>query len=183
MAASAGRAIRDAEFDPRLMGYLRALVSLIMFVTVVGIPFIPFWLMFSIGYAPKALDRLSARLTARTLELESGVYFRKESTIPLDRITDIRLHDDPLMRYFGLRGLRVETAGQAGSSASAEGNLVGIVDAEEFRNAILAQREALLDAPAGGAVSAAAAPAAPAAEDTVLLGEIRDLLRSIDAKT
>ena len=182
MASPTGRPIREAEFDRRVMGYVRMVVSLLLVITVVGIPLIPFWLIWSLSYAPRALDRLSARLTARALEVETGVYFRKESTIPLDRITDIRLHDDPIMRRYGIRGIRVETAGQAGSSASAEGNLVGIVDAEDFRNAILAQREALLDAPAG--VGAAAPSSAPAAVgDVALLTEIRDLLRSIERKT
>ena len=180
MASSTSQVLREAEFDRRLLGYLRLLVSAILFITVVGIPLIPFWLIFSINYAPRAYDRLAARLTPRALEVQSGVYFRKESTIPLDRITDIRLHDDPIMRRYGLRGIRVETAGQAGSSASAEGNLVGIVDAVEFRDAILAQREALLDAPSGAAPTPA--PAA-GGDDTALLGEIRDLLQSIDSKT
>ena len=83
-----------------------------------------------------------------------GVYFRKESTIPLDRITDIKLYDDPLMRFYGLRAIRVETAGQSGANASSEGNLIGIVDAVEFRDAILRQRELLME----GAPTPTAAP-------------------------
>ena len=177
MASPTGAAVREAEFDPRVMGYVRALVSLIMLITVVGIPFIPFWLLFSISYAPKAFDRLSARLPTRALEVRMGVYFRKESTIPLDRITDIRLHDDPLMRMYGLRGIRVETAGQAGSSASAEGNLIGIIDAVEFRDAILRERDKITETP-----TAAPPPSSGAGGDQSLLVEIRDLLQSIDAK-
>ena len=174
--------IREAEFDPRLMGWARVLVSLVMLITVVGAPLIPFWLLWSIRYAPKALDRLSARLTPRALEVEMGVYFRKESTIPLDRITDIKLHDDPVMRMYGLRAIRVETAGQSGPNASSEGNLIGIVNAVEFRDAILRQRELLLE----GAPTATAAPPTTTAAttgDTALLTEIRDLLKSIDSKT
>lgn len=177
---SRGSVIREAEFDPRLKGWVRALVSLILLITVVGIPLIPLWLLWSISYAPRALERLEARLTPRALEVQMGVYLRKEATIPLDRITDIRLHDDPLMRRFGLRGVRVETAGQAGAHASSEGNLIGIVGAVEFRDAILRQREALLE---GAAPSAAAPPVPASPADTALLSEIRDLLKSIDSKT
>ena len=180
MASPTGRTLLEAEFDPRVQRYVRWMVSLILLITVVGIPLIPFWLLFSINYAPRALDRLSATLTERALEVELGVYFRKQSTIPLDRITDIRLHDDPLMRWCGLQGIRVETAGQAGSSASAEGNLIGIIGAVEFRDAILTQREAQAAAPtAAPPPPAAAAPAG----DAALLAEIRDLLQSIDSKT
>ena len=182
MASPTGRTLLQAEFDPRAQRYVRWLVSLILLITVVGLPLIPFWLLFSLNYAPRALDRLSATLTERALEVESGVYFRKQSTIPLDRITDIRLHDDPLMRWCGLQGIRVETAGQAGSSASAEGNLVGIIGAVQFRDAILAQREALTAAPAALAAAPPATAPVPAG-DSALLAEIRDLLQSIDSKT
>ena len=180
MAYGRGQTIREAEFDRRLLGYMRALVSVILLVTVVGIPLIPFWLLWSLRYAPMAYDRLSARLTPTSLETTSGVYFRKEGAIPLDRITDIRLHDDPLMRMFGLSGVRVETAGQGGASASPEGNLIGVIDSPGFRDAILDQREALSE---GRSASAAAMPAVPADSDESVLVEIRDLLRSIDAKT
>ncbi len=182
MSMRSGTVIREAEFDRRVMSWARALVSLVMLITVVGAPLIPFWLLWSISYAPKALGRLSARLTARALEVEMGVYFRKESTIPLDRITDIKLYDDPLMRFYGLRAIRVETAGQSGANASSEGNLIGIVDAVEFRDAILRQRELLME---GAPTPTAAPPTAAAAGtgDAALLTEIRDLLKSIDSKT
>ena len=53
---------------------------------------------------------------------------------------------------------------------------MGIVDAEEFRDAILLQRELMTGAPSGAA-------AVSVADDTALLTEIRDLLKSIDSKT
>lgn len=79
------------------------------------------------------------------------------------------------MRPFGIQALKVETAGRSGTSSS-EGYLPGVVDAAAFRDAVLRQREILQDT---------AAPSTPAAasSDNDLLIEIRDLLRSIDAKT
>ena len=106
-----------------------------------------------------------------------GVYFRSDSTIPLDRITDVRLHDDPLMRMYGLQGLKVETAGQSGTTSS-EGNLVGVVDAPAFRDAVLRQREILQE----GGSAASVAVSSSRSSDNELLVEIRDLLRSIDSK-
>ena len=176
MTTGRSRVLREAEFDRGVMGYGRLTVSLLLFITLVGIPFIPFWLLWSIRYLPRAYDRFSARLTPTSLEVTKGVYFRSDSTIPLDRITDVRLHDDPIMRMYGLQGLKVETAGQSGTT-SAEGSLVGVVDAAAFRDAVLDQRELLQE---GGA--AAAAPPALASEES-LLTEIRDLLRSIDSKS
>ena len=172
--------ILEAEFDPKLVPYGRWAVSGWMIITLGGIPLIPFWLLWSIPYAPKLMARLAARLTPTSLEISKGVYFRSDATIPLDRITDVRLHDSPLMRQFGLQGLRVETAGQSGQNASSEGQLIGIVDAVAFRDAILRQREAVQS----GTVSASVASSPPAASsDVELLTEIRDLLRSIDSKT
>ncbi len=165
----------EAEFDPRVMDYGRLAVSLFLITTLAGIPLIPIWLIWSSSYLPRAHRRLSAKLTASSLELTSGVYFRTNSTIPLDRITDVKLYDNPVMRPYGIQALKVETAGRSGTSSS-EGYLPGVVDAAAFRDAVLRQREILQDT---------AAPSIPAAasSDNDLLVEIRDLLRSIDAKT
>ncbi len=179
MTSSRDAVLLEAEFDRRVINYGRLAVSLILVVTVVGIPLIPFWLIWSVSYLPRAYDRFSARLTASSLEVTRGVYFRSDSTIPLDRITDVRLHDDPLMRMYGLQGLKVETAGAAGSGASSEGNLVGVVDAAAFRDAVLRQREILQDSGSTASVAAAS----PQSGENDLLVEIRDLLKSIDSKT
>ena len=176
MTSSRDEVLLAAEFDRRVMGYGRLAVSLLLFITLVGVPLIPFWLIWSVSYLPRAYDRFSARLTPTSLELTRGVYFRSDSTIPLDRITDVRLHDDPLMRLSGIQGLKVETAGHSGATG-AEGNLIGVVDAPAFRDAILRQREILQEA-------GSPAPTAAAGEsDSDLLVEIRDLLKSIDSKT
>ena len=177
MTSSRDAVLLEAEFDRRVIKYGRLAVSLLLVVTVAGIPLIPFWLIWSVSYLPRAYDRFSARLTASSLEVTRGVYFRSDSTIPLDRITDVRLHDDPLMRMYGLQGLKVETAGQSGTTSS-EGNLVGVVDAAAFRDAVLRQREILQD---GGSTASVAAPSSRSS-DNELLVEIRDLLRSIDSK-
>ena len=176
MTSSRDAVLLEAEFDRQVMGYGRLAVSLLLVITVVGIPLIPFWLIWSVSYLPRAYDRFSAKLTPTSLELTRGVYFRSDSTIPLDRITDVRLHDDPLMRMSGIQGLKVETAGQSGATG-AEGNLIGVVDAPAFRDAVLRQREILQDVG-----TSAAAPSA-ASSDNDLLVEIRDLLKSIDSKT
>ncbi len=177
MTSSRDEVLLDAEFDRRVMGYARVVVCLFLIVTVAGIPLIPFWLIWSVSYLPRAHERLSARLTASSLELTSGVYFRSDSTIPLDRITDVKLYDNPVMRHYGIQALKVETAGRSGTSSSSEGYLPGVVDAATFRDAVLRQREILQD---GGAPSTMVQAGS---SDNELLVEIRDLLRSIDSKS
>lgn len=172
-----GETVYEAKFDPRLIGYSAWLISLFLAVTVVGVLLIPFWLAVSGWYGREFLRRVSARVTTQAVEIRKGVFFRKEATIPLNRITDVRLHDDPLMRFFGLRGLKVETAGQSGPQAGSEGDLVGVIDAVEMRNTILLQRQQALDA--GGETTA---PKAAPEESTQVLSEIRDILARIEER-
>jgi len=174
-----GKTLLDAQFDRRAIAYWRVLVSLIMVITIVGIPFIPCWLIYSLWFGPKYFEGLSARLTTQALELRKGVFTRSESTVPLNRITDLKLHQGPLMRRFGLHGLKVETAGQSGPHASSEGNLLGVVDAAAFRNAILRQRQITIGAEPSDETPRAAATAG---EATQLLTEIRDILARIEAR-
>lgn len=174
-----GKTLRDAQFDRRVIAYWRVLVSLLMVITIVGIPFIPFWLLYSLWFGPKHFEGLSARLTSQALELRKGVFTRSESTVPLNRITDLKLYQGPLMRRFGLHGLKVETAGQSGPNAGSEGNLLGVMDAEAFRNAILRQRQITLGAQPSEDAPGAAATAGDA---TQLLTEIRDILARIEAR-
>jgi putative membrane protein len=96
------------------------------------------------------------------------------------------------MRAMGLKGIRVETAGQTGTIGSALVTVVGIVDTDDFRDLVLEQRDRVADrddapppsAVAATAVSAGGAEGAVAAADPALLEtltEIRDLLRRIEA--
>ena len=169
-----GDTILEAQFDRNVIGYYRWIVSGFLVITVVGILLIPFWLLLSSWYGREYLRRLSARLTTQALELRKGVFFRSESTIPLNRITDLRMHDGPLMRHYDLRGLKVETAGQSGSTGS-EGDMVGVIDAVEFRDAVLRQRQVVLDA-------AQAAESSETGGVAEILTEIRDILARIEAK-
>ena len=170
-----GETVLEARFDRKIGPHTRWVVSGWLVVSIVGIPLIPFWLLFSLWYVPEYLRRISARLTTQALEVRKGVFFRSEATIPLNRITDVRLHDGPLMRHYGLRGLKVETAGQSGDTGS-EGNIIGVIDAVEFRNAVLRQRQEALGSEQGAGSHDTAAGAAE------LLTEIRDILARIDAR-
>jgi putative membrane protein len=171
-----GETLLEARFDRGIIPYTRWVVSGILLITVVGILLIPFWLLLSRWYGSEYMRRLSARLTTRALEIRKGVFFRSESTIPLNRVTDLRMHDGPLMRHYSLRGMKVETAGQSGATGS-EGSLIGVIDAAEFRDAVLRQRQKVLDEEQS---SEAAAPAAGEVSDILI--EIRDILKRIESK-
>ena len=176
--AVTGQTLVEAEFDDRYMPYGRWLVTIWLIVSVAGILVIPFWWLFSLWYCPEYMRRVSARLTTNALEIRKGVFTRAEATIPLNRITDVRLHDGPLMRHYNLRGLKVETAGQGGGPyGGSESNLIGVVDAVQFRDAILRQRQQVVGAETPGPVSAASPT-----DVTPLLTEIRDILARMESK-
>ena len=174
-----GETLLEAEFDPMVKKYTVGVIVLVMIITVVGIPFIPFALLFAWWYAPESLRRMSARLTTNAVQVNKGVFFRKEATIPLNRVTDVRLHDDPWMRYCGIRGLKVETAGAAGMNGGSEGDLVGVVNAVAFRDAVLRQRQIVLEGGAETTPTAAALAATPTVANE-LLAEIRDILARME---
>ena len=171
-----GDTLYEAQFDRGYAKYGRLFLTLIAFVTVVGIPFIPFLLLLSLWYFPAYFRRISARLTTQAVEIRKGVFFRTETTIPLNRITDVRLHDGPLMRYCNIRGLKIETAGGSGTDSGSEGDLIGVIGAEEMRDAILRQRQRAMDAE-----GTEGSPRTVAA-DTDVLTEIRDILARMEAK-
>ncbi len=180
MAQVTGDVIAEAKFDRNLASWGRVVISGYLFISVVGILLIPFWWAASFWYWAEYLRRVSAKLTTNALEIRIGVFFRKESTIPLNRITDVRLHDGPVMRHYGLRGLKVETSGASGLDSGSEGNLIGVIDAEAFRNAVLAQRQFVIDAESGRASAASSAPVASSDSSDAVLLEIRDILARIE---
>ena len=180
MAQVTGDVIAEAQFDQKIAAWGRVVISGYLCISVVGILLIPFWWAVSFWYGAEYLRRVSAKLTTNALEIRIGVFFRKESTIPLNRITDVRLHDGPVMRHYGLRGLKVETAGASGQDSGSEGNLIGVIDAEAFRNAVLAQRQLVIDAESGRVSAASSAPVASSESSDAVLLEIRDILARIE---
>lgn len=83
---------------------------------------------------------MSVVLSRRDLIVRRGVWLREEKTIPLEKITDVATNGGPIMRWLGLKGMRIETAGQSGGQAALV-NIAGIHDCDGFRDAVLDQRD------------------------------------------
>ena len=133
--------LREAEFDPAVKTYWRFSVALALLLSIGGIPLLLIWLPFASLFINPYLARISCTLTEQSLKVKKGLLFRVEKTLPLDKITDMAMIQGPLMRLFGVMQLKVETAGQSGAGSLV--GLTGIVDAEAFREAVLAQRDKL----------------------------------------
>ena len=130
----------DADFNPKMKGYLLLYTSLIFLITIVGIPFVIIWILIAPHFIGKYFERLDCKLTTRSLMFSKGFIVRTERTIPLDKIQDLTFKEGPLLKAFGLSILRVETAGNA-MQCGADLSLIGIVGAKEFRNKVLEQRD------------------------------------------
>ena len=133
--------LKSATFDSKVKQYwmcLAAIFSLFPLVTIVLIPAVLFivWLI-----AGQVLAAMSAELLERKLVVKRGILFKEEKSIPLEKITDVGLSQGPLMRLFGLYRLSFETAGQSGQGALV--SLLGVMNADEFREAILTQTDNL----------------------------------------
>ena len=174
MAGTKEKIIARSELSDKTINYLLVVGILLAAVTVVGIPLLPFlFLFFWFWYRPRYPQFHSMVLTEKSLEVRSGVIFRRETSIPLERITDATVSQGPVMRYFGIHGITIETAGQTLTSGS--GSLPGIIEPYEFRKKILAQRDLL-----AGKVVVPETPPEVSEGSHKLLEDIRDILVRIE---
>lgn len=175
--------LRVARFDEKLPTYWMLSLLFGLTVTVIGIPLIPFALIFGGAFFRKRFDALECCLTERTLHVKRGVIFRSEKNIPLDKIQDIGMTEGPLLRKLGLASLQIETAGNSGPQGMADASLVGVVDAPAFRDAILDQRDVVVGSRSAEVATRGEAGGRdhPAGDSRDVLVEIRDSLRRIEA--
>lgn len=158
--------------------------GLIIGITIVGIPLLI--IILPILYLAKSIEykNLSCELHERSVKIKRGWLNKREQTIPLDKITDLGIHQNFFMRRMGVEGITIETAGQS-AGAMALVMLVGMRDARGFRDTVLDQRDRLAygddsaAAPSTTRASHSTAPAADTSELTEILREIRDEVRAL----
>lgn len=138
------KTLLEASFNPKIKSYLLWYGVLMCVVMIFTIPFIPIWLIFASYFVNKYFERLHCELTTRSLKFNKGYIFRTEKTIPLDKIQDLTFKEGPLLKAFGLSILQIETAGSS-ASASADLSLIGIVNASDFRDKVLDQRDVVTE--------------------------------------
>lgn len=178
--SSEDRIIWDAEFNDAVTTYWLLNGALICVVTIVGILFLPVWFFLGKWITRKYLASHRCTLTSRSLKVSKGILTKIEKTIPLDRITDVGIIQGPIMRYFDIEALSVETAGQ--SSAGSLVNLAGINDGRKFRDAVLEQRDLVVGSGENRQSEQIDDGSLGGSETVRLLTEIRDTLKSIDEK-
>ena len=176
------KTIETAEFSTKIRLYILLTVGFYLFISLIGIPFLLFWFA-GLGqiFSRKYQENLRCKLTERHLNFKKGVLFRVEKTIPLENIQDLTFIENPILNALELRILKIETAGHSNPQGS-DMKLVGIVDAADFKDKVLLQREVLTSGRKPSAMPGVDQGEANQGEVTELLKEIRDILNEIKNK-
>ena len=171
-----------AEIDDNVKQYLFWTVTWVSAVTVVGIPLIPIIaIIYWAWYAPRYREFHTLELDETNVSSKRGVVFRSETNVPLERITDVSVHQGPLMRKFGVYKVSIESAGQTQLQGAA--TIIGVADPYDFRDAVLENVENVKQRSGGdGSTANDASATAGSNAQTELLTEIRDILAKIEAK-
>lgn len=135
--------IETATFNPKIKSYVLITVAFFLLITVAGIPLLLIWFL-GLGqfFGMRYYENLKCQLTTKHLEFSKGVLFKVEKTIPLENIQDLTFIQNPFLNVFGLKILKIETAGNSNPRGT-DMKLMGIVGAAEFKEKVLAQRDAL----------------------------------------
>ncbi len=138
--------LNEATFNPKVKTYIFFVVLFFLITTVIGILFIPFWI-FGLGQwlSGKFFKTLSCQITNKNLKFSKGLIIHIEKTIPLENIQDLSFIGGPVLRYFGLTLIKIETAGGGGGAHNQNMmSMLGINDSEKFKTQILAERERVI---------------------------------------
>jgi membrane protein YdbS with pleckstrin-like domain len=102
---------------------------------IVSMCLLPIFLWVLIWF-PKFYKTLKFKVKEDYLHLESGVWWRRTKSIPLQMITDIKASQGPLLRKYELGNLSIQTAGM-GAQNQAEGVMTGMTDYLSLQSALL----------------------------------------------
>lgn len=134
--------LKKATFNPKVKTYIFLVVTFYLLVSIIGWVILPFWL-FGLGQWLSGLffKTLQCSLSNKNLRFSKGIILHIEKTIPLENIQDLSFIGGPVLRWFGLTIIRIETAGGGGKHNHHMMSIIGINDPENFKTAILVQRE------------------------------------------
>jgi putative membrane protein len=139
--------VHNATFNLKVKTYIFIVVLVTLIFSVIGLVLVPFWI-FGVGQwlSNKFFKTLKCRLTNKNLQFSKGFIVNIEKTIPLENIQDLSFIGGPILRYFGLTLIKVETAGGGGSHHSNNiMSMLGLNNAEGFKVEILNQREKVIN--------------------------------------
>lgn len=106
------------------------LAGLVLTALIVGVSWV---------WAGLTFDRYRFAVKDEEVLVTKGVLFITRTTIPFARIQNINVVQGPIMRYFGLQSVSLETAGASYANVRGEGHLAGLSEgyAEEVADALM----------------------------------------------
>ena len=172
--------LNKATFNPKVKTYIFLVILFYLAISFIGWVVIPFWI-FGLGQwlSEKYFHTLMCELTNKNLRFSKGMIVHIEKTIPLENIQDLSFIGGPILRYFGLTLIKVETAGGGGQHNQNMMSMIGINDAEKFKKEILNQREKIMIEKRGGNIISNEPKQTQAIDNTQLLTDIKNELIEI----
>ena len=150
LAAGAIPAVLQTIFGLPIEGVLPSIItiaSLLLVMIPVGL-----WL-------PAYHRSIEYRIDSESVRSRRGVFWRRVTTVPFHKITNIDVTQGPVQRMFGIGTVHVQTAGAGGSQGGqAELLLQGIDDLEGMRNGLLAAASDERVGPGAGSPHGASEP-------------------------
>lgn len=105
---------------------------LVPYLAVLG--FVAYWI-------PRYISTVAFTLGEERIVYEGGIWWRRKSFVPYNRITNIDVFQGPLSRAFGLGKVSVQTAGYSGPASGrtrfAELSIFGVKDFDAVKDAIM----------------------------------------------
>ena len=154
--------IMAVEFDRKIIVYWWIMANLGLLVSFVGIIAMVVWIPFGWIVHKKQYEHMSGALTDRSINMRMGWLFKKQQNIPLDKLTDVSIHEGPILNAFGVVRMQFETAGAAPFI------LTGVKNSDQFRDIVLQERDSLVANPK---------QSAPSDDSNDVLVEIRDIVK------
>jgi membrane protein YdbS with pleckstrin-like domain len=152
-----------------------AITAALLFPLLVVVCFTAFWIQ-------KYYSSITYILTNDEIVVEKGVWWKRKSFVPYNRITNISVVQGPIARQFGLGTVRVQTAGFSGGGSAgvrlAEAVILGVKNFEEIRNVIMGFVKRVRPV----AVEAEAEAPAPRGVDQQILNELRRIRKALESK-
>jgi len=128
---------------------------------------------------------ISYALTDNEIVVHKGVWWKKKSFVPYNRITNINIVQGPISRHFQLGTVLIQTAGFSGGAGSAgglkpaEAIIFGVKNFEEIKDKIMEFVREIRPV----AVEARAEALAPQEVNRQILAELKKISKALEKKT
>jgi len=114
--------------------YAIILATSLFLPTIAGATFAAYWIQ-------KYQASISFLLTRTEIVVQRGVWWKKKSYVPYNRITNVEILQGPIARHFKLGTVSIQTAGFSGvkssGSRAAEAEIFGVKSFEEIKDLIM----------------------------------------------